>query len=68
VSLPSSPSLNNRFGLSDVTASSGTNPITLQLISSQRLYGNVQNYIINVDGGYVEFIYIDSTTGWIATR
>jgi hypothetical protein len=63
------PQINDRFAISDATASSATNNITIDFTTaSQKLYGSVQNYIINRNGGYVEFIYVGSTTGWIATK
>jgi len=69
VTPPSSPAQNDRFAVSDARAASGTNNITVNFTAaSQNLYGSAQNYIINANGGYIEFIYVDSTTGWIATK
>jgi hypothetical protein len=69
VTPPSSPVIGDRFSLTDATASAGTNNITVDFdTANQNLYGSEQNYILNVNGGYVEFIYMGSTTGWIATK
>lgn len=69
VTPPSSPAINDRFSITDSKASSGTNNITINFSgSSQKLYGTVQNYVLNFNGGYVEFIYMGSTTGWVATK
>lgn len=69
VTPPASPVIGDRFSLTDATASAGTNNITVDFdTANQNLYGIQQNYIINVDGGYVEFIYMGATTGWIATK
>lgn len=69
VTPPSSPGIGDRFAISDAAAASSTNNITINFSgSSQKLYGTVQNYVININGGYAEFIYMGSTTGWIATK
>lgn len=69
VNPPASPVIGDRFSLTDATASAGTNNITVDFdTANQNLYGSQQNYIINVTGGYVEFIYMGATTGWIATK
>lgn len=69
VTPPSSPAIGDRFSVVDAEATAGTNNITINFSgSSQKLYGTIQNYIINVNGGYVEFIYMGTTTGWVATK
>lgn len=69
VAPPSSPATNDRFAVSDAKAASATYNITVDFTTAtQKLYGVTQNYIINANGGYVEFIYVDATTGWIATK
>lgn len=69
VNPPSSPVIGERFGVSDAKASSSTYNITIDFTTaSQKLYGSIQNYVMNTDGAYVEFIYVGSTTGWIATK
>lgn len=69
VTPPPSPSIGNRFAVVDARAASATNNITINFSgSSQKLYGSVQNYIINLNGGYAEFIFMGSSTGWVATK
>lgn len=69
VSAPSSPSIGDRFGIVDARATSATNNITVDFTTtSQKLYGTIQNYIINVNGGFAEFIYMGASTGWVATK
>lgn len=69
VNPPSSPVIGERFAVSDAKASSSTYNITIDFTTaSQKLYGSIQNYVMNSDGMYVEFIYVGSTTGWIATK
>lgn len=69
VTPPSSPSIRDRFALSDCNANAGTNNITVDFVTaSQNLFGGSNTYVINVDGGYVEFMYMGATTGWIATK
>ena len=69
VTPPASPAINDRFAVSDATASANTNNITVAFAAaSQKLYGTEQNYVLNVGGAYVEFIYVGTTTGWIATK
>lgn len=69
VNPPSSPAVNDRFAVSDATANAGTNNITIDFdTANQNLYGVQQNYIINADGGTVEFVWVGSTTGWISNK
>lgn len=69
VTPPSSPVIGERFAISDAKANAATNNITVGFsAASQKLYGVTQNYVLNVNGGYVEFIYVGATTGWIATK
>lgn len=69
VTPPASPAMGDRFAVSDATASANTNNITVAFdAASQKLFGSEQDYILNVAGAYVEFIYVGTTTGWIATK
>lgn len=66
---PASPVPGNRFSVSDAYAQSATNNITIDFDSAgQKLYAVEQNYILNTNGAYVEFIYVSATVGWIATK
>lgn len=69
VNPPNSPAIGDWFAVSDATASSATNNITIDFYTAnQKLYGVEQNYILNVTGAYVKFMYVGSVTGWIATK
>jgi hypothetical protein len=69
VTPPSSPAIGDRFAVVDAEATAATNNITIDFdTANQKLYAIEQNYIINVAGGYVEFIYMGTTTGWVATK
>lgn len=69
VTAPSSPAINDRFAVVDARATSATNNITINFTTtSQNLYGSIQNYVLNVNGGYVEFIFMGASTGWIGTK
>lgn len=69
VTPPPTPQIGNRFAVVDARAASATNNITINFTTaSQKLYGTIQNYIINANGGYAEFIYMGSSTGWVATK
>jgi hypothetical protein len=69
VTPPSSPAIGDRFAVVDAEATAATNNITVDFdTANQKLYAVEQNYIINVNGGYVEFIYMGTTTGWVATK
>jgi hypothetical protein len=66
---PTSPAINTRFAVSDARANAHNNNITIDFVTAnQKLYGSVQNYTLNAKGGYVEFIWMGSSTGWIATK
>lgn len=69
VTPPSSPAIGDRFAVVDAEATAATNNITIDFdTANHKLYAVEQNYIINVAGGYVEFIYMGTTTGWVATK
>jgi hypothetical protein len=66
---PSGAVIGTRFAVSDGAAFAATNNLTVDFTTNtQKLYGTVQNYILNVNGGYAEFIYMGAGTGWIATK
>jgi len=69
VTPPASPVINDRFSVSDAKASANTNNITIAFdAANQKLFGTEQDYIMNVAGAYVDFIYVGTTIGWIATK
>lgn len=66
---PSSPVINDRFGVSDIQANAATNNITVDFVTAgQNLLSASQNYIINSDGGAVQFIYCGASIGWVPTK
>ncbi len=67
IDLPAgTPSAGDTFYISDSRANAGTNNITIDFINAgDNLHGSSQNYIMNVDASFAEFIYINATVGWI---
>lgn len=67
VDLPAgTPSKGNWFVVSDSRGNAGTNNITVDFINSgDNFLGATANDVITTDGATVEYIYIDSTIGWI---
>lgn len=66
VNPPASPVKNMKFYVSDAAKSAGTNTITIDFTTaSQPLCGGVENYLIENDGGFAGFVYVNGTTGWI---
>lgn len=63
---PSNPQARDTFAISDSRGNASINNITINFsTASQNLHGSVQNYVVDVDQAYVEFIYINNTVGWI---
>lgn len=67
VTPPSSPQIGDRFAVVDARLTAATNNITVNF-GAQLVYGQNDSYIINVNGGFAEFIYMGSSTGWVATK
>ncbi len=66
---PSSPVTGDTFVIVDSRFNAFTNNITVDFTTAtQNLYGSLNNWIINEDGGYVQFIYINTSIGWIAHK
>jgi len=69
VTPPASPVVKDRFAIVDSNANAATNNITIDFTgASQKLNGSVQDFIMNCDGCYIEFVYMGSTTGWVSTK
>ncbi len=69
VTPPATPVTGDIFGIVDSRFNAQTNNITVDFTTAtQNLYAASNNWIINIDGGYVEFIYINSTIGWVAKK
>ncbi|MDW8231123.1 MAG: hypothetical protein RMJ33_14920, partial [Saprospiraceae bacterium] len=67
VTPPSSPAIGDRFAVVDARLTAASNNITISF-GSQLIYGQNDTYVINVNGGYAEFIYMGTSTGWVATK
>lgn len=69
VTPPASPVIKDRFAIVDSNADAATNNITVDFTgASQKLNGSIQDFIMNCDGCYIEFVYMGSTTGWVSTK
>ena len=69
VTPPSSPVTGDTFAIVDSRFNAFTNNIIIDFTTvTQNLYGSLNNWIINEDGGYVQFIYINTSIGWIAHK
>lgn len=63
---PSSPVSSDKFRIIDSKANAGINNIVVDFVtSSQPLHNNIQNDVLNMHGDFREYIYVDSTIGWV---
>lgn len=63
---PNLPQPLDTFAITDSRANSSINNINIDFVTAgQLLHGSIQNYVMNDDSAYVEFVYINSTIGWI---
>ena len=53
--------------ISDYANTAATNNIVISSNGSQNIQGANSNYLINVNGGTVTLVYVDSTQGWRPT-
>jgi hypothetical protein len=66
---PAAPAIKDRFAIVDSKANAATNNITIDFTTAtQKLNGSVQDFIMNCDGCYIEFVYMGATTGWVSTK
>lgn len=66
---PAAPAIKDRFAIVDSKANAATNNITIGFTTAtQKLNGSVQDFIMNCDGCYIEFVYMGATTGWVSTK
>ena len=63
LTLPASPAVGNEIVVIDATGTAGTNNITINS-NNLKINGEVQNAIIDLDGGAALFLYTGSTYGW----
>ena len=62
--LPASPSAGDQMAVSDYGNNTGTNAITIGRNGSN-IEGAANDYILLEDGSAANFIYVDSTKGWV---
>lgn len=66
---PPAGTVNARFALVDSRANSATNNITINFSGTgDKLYGSLQNYVMDQDGAYATFRYLNSTIGWVVEK
>lgn len=66
---PPAGSVNVRFALVDSRANSATNNITVNFSGGgYNLYGSLQNYVMDQDGAYATFRYLNSSIGWVVEK
>jgi hypothetical protein len=67
VTLPSSPSAGDIVAVADYANTWDTNNLTVARNSSN-IEGEASNFICNIEGGSITFVYVDATKGWIVTN
>lgn len=69
VTPPASPSIGDCFAVVDGTGNGSNNNITVDFSGSgENFHGSSQDYIMNLDNDYGEFLYVGSTVGWIRKK
>ena len=66
VTLPASPVAGDVIALKDYANTFDTNNLTLNP-NGNKIQGSTTNFIISVEGANSQFIYVDSTRGWVLT-
>ena len=66
VTFPASPSAGNVIGIKDYANTFDTNNLTIDP-NGNKIQGTANNFIISVEGTAANFIYVDSTRGWVLT-
>jgi len=64
--LPATPTVGDLVGIKDYAGTAATNNITLARNGSN-IQGTANDFVINVAGTSVTFIYVDGTQGWVST-
>ncbi len=67
VTLPSSPSAGDIVAVADYANTWDTNNLTVARNSSN-IEGEASDFICNIEGGSITFVYVDATKGWIVTN
>lgn len=65
VTMPSSPSAGNTFGIIDYNGTFDTNNITLVQASSKKILRAAANATIDTKNWSTNFVFIDDTVGWL---
>jgi len=66
VTFPASPSAGNVIGIKDYANTFDTNNLTINS-NGNKIQGSTENFIVSVEGTAANFIYVDSTRGWVLT-
>ena len=64
VSFPATPADGSRIGILDVNGTFGINNLTLLPLGSKTIEGDASSFSLDVNGTYIEFLYVDSTSNW----
>ena len=66
VTFPATPSAGNVIGLKDYANTFDTNNLTIDP-NGNKIQGVTENFIVSDEGAALNFIYVDSTRGWVLT-
>src|SRR6056300_1061281 len=66
VTLPATPSAGDIVAVADYANTADTNNITIGRNSSN-IEGDASDYILNIEGVSMTFVYVDGTQGWVPT-
>ena len=66
VTFPASPTAGNVIGLKDYANTFDTNNLTINP-NGNKIQGVTENFIVSDEGAALNFIYVDSTRGWVLT-
>ena len=67
VTLPASPSAGNVVAVADYANTWDTNNLTIARNGSN-IEGSASDFVCNIEGASITFVYVDATKGWIATN
>ena len=58
-------SIGDSIGVADGARNCSTNNITISPNGTEKIMGLAEDFILDVNGGSVIFVYINATDGWI---
>jgi len=67
VTLPASPSAGNVVAVADYANTWDTNNLTIARNGSN-IEGSASDFVCNIEGASITFVYVDATKGWVATN